>query len=273
MIQINLLDESGRKRRKGRMGRGAAATGGNDGSKLIGLVVILMLGVNGYFGWAAFSTIHQSGGEYRALRDENASVKKEIDDKLNTADQIRQYREVLSNQMDVLRSLDPPDRILWCEKINMLSSLMPPNVFLAEIKIDEDIEMVETRASREARDKWKRSKDADKGREPNPVKRPVIKYIMRLTGLALGDDSVRQMDNAMKMHEEMTRYAYVDHQGVKRRFMTGFAPDIDFESFEVTTYEGESVTKFIFKLTTLPLGGEQGETDTGVQLAMNRSNE
>jgi hypothetical protein len=180
---------------------------------------------------------------------------------MTLADQIKQYREIVANQMDVLRSLDPPDRILWCEKINMLANLIPQNVFLAEVKIQENVKMVETEQSKAAREKWEKSKNKEKIKEPPMVQKPVINYDVHLTGLGLGKDNVEQMQNVTAFHRAITEYTETDEKGT-RHFMDGFANNIEFESVEATVYEGTPVNKFIFKLTTKPMGEDSSAKAT-----------
>jgi hypothetical protein len=266
MIQINLLDQTGSKAARTSTaplvagGPRSNGNGGGLGAMLVPVFILAMLLVNGGLGWMAWQNVSASNRQYAEVQLAQRKVKTEISKKMDQAEQIKKYREVVANQMDVLKSLDPSDRILWCEKLNMLSDLVPQNVFLAEVKINEDVKMVETAQSKAAREKWEQSKDKTKLKEPPMVQKPVISYIVRLTGLALGKDNVEQMQNVTAFHRAITEFAEKDTRGAAHRFMDGFNNNIEFESVEATTYEGTPVNKFIFKLTTKPMGEDSPKT-------------
>ena len=138
----------------------------------------------------------------------------------------------------------------------MLASLMPSSVFLTEVDIEENVTMIETEQSKQARAKWETDKAKDRDKQPEVVKRPLIRYVMRITGLALGPTSVDQFDNAMKVHQAMIDYKTVNARGQGILFMDAFNPNIEFESMESTVHQGRPVNKFVFKLTTRPIGGQ-----------------
>jgi len=250
MIQINLLPQNARKT----LGGGAQASRSGGRSALLWIAIALALAANGAGGWLALRQVWQAQQECEQVKLEYDKVSKEIDQKLTEADAIRKFREVVTNQMDVLKSLDPADRILWSEKINMLSNLMPPSVFISELQVSENVEMVETEQSRVAHDKWSKLAPEKRGKEPEAVKRPRIHYLMRITGMSMGTDSADQGANMLKFHKAMTTYAISDGHGGMRRFMDAFNPNVDFESVEALTHEGQPVTKFIFKLTSKAMG-------------------
>lgn len=271
MIRINLLDQGtikgSRPGKAAPLGASRSSSAGGGGSMLVMLVAIGMLAINGAAFFYAWGNVQASNRRVSAIETKVASVKKEIGLKEQEAAQLQHYREVLANQMDVLRSLDPTDRILWCEKINMLANLIPANVFIAEVKISEDVKMVETEQSKKARETWAKSKSKTKGKEPEVVTRPVISYVVRLTGLALGKDNVEQFNNVLAFHKAMTEHELVGRNGAKVRFMDNFNENIEFESVEATLYEGTPVNKFIFKLTTKPMGEEDKSQAAGSQVA------
>jgi hypothetical protein len=261
MIQINLLDQPGSKGKPGAQGvsfSSAARPGGSPaGGILIVLALALLLALDGGLFYYAYSQVEASTAALNTVKAKQKKLKSEIEKKTAMADQVRQYREVVANQMDVLKSLDPPDRILWCEKINALSNLMPPNVFLAQFKVDENVKMVETQQSVEARAKWAKSPKKGSTKEPAAVQKPVISYSVLLVGLALGKDNVEQMQNVTAFHKALIDNSEQDAAGKTRRFMDGFNDNIEFESVEATMYEGTPVNKFIFRLTTKPMGSDE----------------
>lgn len=253
MIKINLLPQTSQK------GVAARATGGGSNHNkalLLAGTVVVMVALNAMAGWAAFRSVYTAKEEVDRIKDKCDLVDKQIKNRMSEADLVRKYREVVTNQMDVLKSLDPPERILWCEKINMLSNLIPPEVFLTEVAVTEHMELIETEASKAARSKWEKAKEKV-GKEPEIVKRPIISYQMKLTGLALGKESVDQMNNVMKFHTAMTSYRMSDGKGREHRFMDGFNPNIDLGSIEAAVYQGTPVNQFTFTLRTRTMGTEE----------------
>src|SRR5690606_10492980 len=139
-------------------------------------------------------------------------------------------------------------------KINMLANLVPANVFLTEVKVQEQVEMVETEASRLAREKWENTDKKDRGEQPEAVRRPVIHYDLTISGMAPGRDSTQMFDNALEFHRAMIAPQMVDTDGLTRRFMDGFVNNLDVGSIEADVHEGQRVNKFVFKLRTEDVG-------------------
>ncbi|MCL5270632.1 MAG: hypothetical protein M1457_08815, partial [bacterium] len=243
MIQINLLDQN-TQRGKGRAKAPAAMTPamggektGQGGGPLVLIVALIMVALNGYVGWCVYAKVAQSRAGLSDLRKNAKATQAKIDSQLKEADQWRHYREVVLNQMDVLRSLDPPNRILWSEKVNMLANLMPSEIFLDRIEVVEETKMVQTEQSKEAHKKWENALDKEtRGPEPEKVEKPIITYKMSLTGLATGSDNVQQARNMLKLQDALRNYSVVDQNGQTRRFMDGFLPDIDYGQVKTTLY-------------------------------------
>lgn len=264
MIQINLLEQASRNKKLSAVKRKMSSGGGpNLASLLILLAGVAVLAVDGVAGWLAFSAFNEARAEYVAIENEVATLQEEMDEKLSTASEIRKVRKVLNNQMEVLRSLDPTDRILWAEKMNMLARLVPEQVFLTEVEVSEEIKMRATEESRRALEAWEKTTEKERGEKPEVVKVPIIKHELQLTGLALGDDNVQQFNNMMKFHDAMMTFNTVDEKGVERRFMDGFEDEIEFNSVEAEVYHGKPVNKFSFVLKTVP----QNPGDAKTQIA------
>lgn len=250
MIKINLLPQNMANSR---------ATGPQKANSPMTIVImagVLMAVLNGLAGWLAFSSVIAAKDDVDRVQAKYDKINKQIETRVKEADEVRKFREVVKNQMDVLRSLDPPERLLWSEKMNMLANLMPPDVFVSEILVTEKVEMVETDASKAAHMKWEKL-DKKKGPEPGKVNRPLITYEMKLTGLALGKDSTEQLNNVVKFHTALNSYKMTDAQGKERRFMDGFNPTIEMGGTLTTVYEGTAVDQFIFTLKTKAIGAEE----------------
>lgn len=257
MIEINLLPETERKGRAaaGAATRkpGAAAGSGMEGLAVLGFAALVTIVVvaGGLF---ALSKVRAAEQLVAVKQQELKKVENEIQKHAKEARQIRRMREVLNNQWEVLQALDPPDRILWAEKLDMLANLMPPNVFLTNINVKENLVEVETEASIRNRRRWEAN---DKqGPRPPVVKKPIITYQLGLKGLTTGSDNVEQFDNVLKFHQALVNHELVDDKGVKRGFMDGFNPNIEFESVRATLYQGFPVNEFSFRMRTKPSSGK-----------------
>lgn len=250
MIEINLLPENERKGRKKRSaGALLSAPVGGEKYAVIGAGVLVALIVV-VLGFGSVSKVATAKSNFDRLQAEKKGLDKEVSELSGKAQEIREMREVLNNQWEILQSLDPVDRILWCEKIEMLANLMPPDVFLTEINVDETVKEIELESSIAAREKWE--KDGRQGPKPQVVKKPIITYSLLLKGLTTGSSNVEQFDNVIKFHDALINHEVKHASGKNRRFMDNFDPNIEFETVRATLYEDVPVNEFIFKLRTLP---------------------
>jgi hypothetical protein len=256
MIEINLLPEPDAKGRKA--GRkpvpGASGTGLETAAILMLAAVMAALVFSG--GFYSISQLRAAQERRQVAQTRLDQVQAEINKHEREARQIRRMRQVLNNQWELLQALDPPDRILWSEKLEMLANLMPPNVFLSNIGVVENVVEVETAASIERRRQWEANRR--QGQRPPVVKKPIITYVLTVKGLATGADNIEQFDNVLKFHQALISHKTVDHNGVERAFMDNFNPNIEFESVLATLFEGVPVNEFSFKLRTKPAGAQGG---------------
>lgn len=252
MIQINLLPEADKKGRGRKTAKAAGAGSAPFGSAVVAMAAVAVVVIVGGTGYNSWSGVHEVKAKVAKLVAEKQVVEEEIGQLSDEAREIRRLRQVFSNQWEVLQSLDPPNRILWSEKINMLANLMPAEIFLSEIDLKETVLEIEIQASIDARQKW--SDDGKRGTEPLPVKKPIITYTLQLKGLATGPSGVEQFNNVIRFHDALVAHESVDETGTKRRFMENFNPSIEFESVKATLYEGVPVNEFIFRLRTIPAG-------------------
>lgn len=262
MIEINLLPETERKGRAKAPGAGAGRSSGMEGFAILALAGLMTV-VVATGGLYSRSKIKAAERKVQQRRSELARIESEIQKNQKEAQQIRRMRDVLNNQWELLQALDPPDRLLWSEKMDMLANLMPANVFLSEIGVKENIVEVETQASIANRKKWEANKK--QGPKPPVIKKPIITYTLGLKGLTTGSDNVEQFDNVLKFHQALVSYKRADAKGVQRRFMQGFDPNIEFETVRATLYQGFPVNEFSFKLKTKPAAERpaQGKAPAG----------
>lgn len=255
MIQINLLPDSTKAKSKPKKRSSSSIS---TGGPIIVLFALVAFGGVGALGFASWNSVHKVKANFLKLRAEKQAVEKEVDQFSSKAKEIKRLRQLFTNQWEVLQSLDPPDRILWAEKVNMLAELMPTDVFLTKVELEENVVEVEIESSIQARQAWE--KGGKKGDKPEVVKKPVITYDFTLTGLATGDDNVEQFDNVIKFHDALVSAESTNARGETRRFMDRFDPNVEFETVEAVLYEGVPVNKFIFKLRTQPAASDGPKT-------------
>lgn len=253
MIQINLLEKTTNQSRR----RVKTSSGGGIGNLLLIVAVVVMVSLNGVSGWWAFNKVNVARTDAMQIKQQIDDLQAKIDAKHSDSEAIARFEEVITNQKHVLASLDPSDRILWCQKINQLAELMPSSVFLDEIVVEEIVRMIETEESKKARAAWEKKPQAERGPEPETVKKPVIHYELTLQGLASGRDNVEQFDNVLAFQRALVGHEMTTESGESVRFMNGFEEQIDFESIEATVYEGMPVNQFVFKLKTIPMGEDK----------------
>jgi Tfp pilus assembly protein PilN len=256
MIEINLLPQQEAKGRKpGRKVAAGSPGGGLETAAVLMLAAVMTVLVFSS-GFYSYSQVKAAQDEVEAKRRQLRAVEAEIAKHQREAQTVRRMRQVLNNQWELLQALDPPDRILWSEKLEMLATLMPPNVFLSQIDVVENVVEVETKASIERRRQWEANRR--QGPRPPVVRKPIITYVLTVKGLATGADNIEQFDNVLKFHQALISHKTVDHKGAERAFMDGFNPNIEFESVLATLFEGVPVNEFSFKLRTKPLESTEG---------------
>ncbi len=254
MIRINLLPEA---QKKARPGRAAAARvdsggGGNGAAMALLVVFILVLGAGAYHVRGRQAAIKAT---VKAERDKLAALEKKIADEGPKADEIQTNLDILNTQQEILATLD--NRILWSEKVSQLAKLIPSNVFLNEITVNEEYREVETEASKRARAEYEANKGKKGAVKPEIQKRPIISYNLRLTGMATGENPVQQLDNVQKFHEALVAYSEPGRDGTTRRFMDNMNPQIDFEYVRTALFEKQyPVQQFVFRIKTVPQGEE-----------------
>lgn len=244
MIKVNLLPQE-------LLGKGSAAKAqqSSDG----GLVVFLAL-----FGFVVVvGTIfgYSINAQYQAEK-----AKKEADARAKTLEgELRalrvEYEElesmlrILQNQKAVLDALDPPDRLLWSKKLNMLPMLVPENVFLTDIVLTEKVSEIETEESLKANQAWVAA--GSKGTPPPKEKVPVIDQKMELTGLAYSPEG--KSENRLQRITEFrtnleSKDVKIPYTGKVERYIAGFRRQVGISAIELTSVMERDVSKFTFSL-------------------------
>ena len=153
MIRINLLPEKEAKRRRA----AERAVPARQISPLTLLVLAAMFGAIGsyyYFGIKKRQSGVQSVA--RDLRTEGERLDTEIEKRKKSAAELQKVESISKSMLDIVYALDPEDRLLWSEKINQLSDLVPANVYVTNLTVTEAIAKKETAGSRRQRSEWQK---------------------------------------------------------------------------------------------------------------------
>ncbi len=251
MIQINLLPEAEGRARRARPARAAAPGGALATAVVVAAGVAVAAVIGGvFYQWSWLPRV-EAQKALKEAEDERTRVQTQINRLSPEASEIREARARLDQQLEILNALDPPQRVLWSQKFNMLAHLIPAEVFLNRMELTEQVVEVETEDSKRRRREWEEA-GRPRDRRPVVVKKPVVTYTLRVNGLASGADNVEQLNNMMKFHDALQ--AYEDESG--NRFIDGFNADIGVDLARASVYEGFNVTEFTFVLKTIPAGAE-----------------
>jgi len=252
MIRINLLPEElrGRGRRAG-----AARPGGM--SPIIPLIIAALILIDALAFYVVVYRANQTKARTEELKAELAAKTKERDERMPEYQQLVDLREQLKVKEAILRTLDPPDRILWSQKLNMLCYIVHPQVFVTNMRLTENVQLVETQASIERRQQWE-ADPKKTGPAPEPVKVPIITQTLTVTGITTGETNREQLDAFNQFWNDLQAYQTVNNRGETVRFMDGFAsteivaPGLVFEQ----VVGGKEVGQFTITLTTVSMSAE-----------------
>ena len=210
------------------------------------IVYIIVIGV-------VYSVVHKKlkdDGEVNALQVERDNLKKMVESKQAQFKDLIELRTILANQIEILKALAPPDRLLWAEKINMLADIVPPGVYLTNMDVSEEIKEVQTQESIKIREAWIRG--GKKGVEPPQINKPVVTQTFFIEGITWADSADQRIQLIMKFHDAMRNYSKKGMNGDERRFMDNFQ-DIKIEATYLDKVGGRNVNHFKLILTTKPL--------------------
>ena len=254
MIRINLLPVEERKRRRMKPSAeamGAAPSGGGI-SPLTVLILLLCYAVVVVLGYWVYKQKVEDERTLKEKRDALAEVKKEIKSIEKQYAEIKKLKELTQNQLEVLNALDPVDRLLWAEKINMIAELIPDGVYITQIMVKENVQEKETPESLKAYDEW--VKKGKQGTRPRPIKKPIITQYLTLDGVSRAELPEDRLRLISAFNEALQTFHWKTSSGKIHKFYDHFRGEIDPSDMEVIRIENIPVTKFSFTLTTKTFG-------------------
>lgn len=263
MIKVNLLPQD-----MARGGGGAAAGGASGGASasneggavalVIMLLVLVILGGGSYY---LYSQYNEAKTAHAAAKAESEKVKRELDQLKAEWEEIERDLQVMRNQIAVIETLDPEDRLLWTKKLNLLPMLVPENVFLTEILVTEKVEEKETDDSIKAYAEWNKTK---KGPAPLRVKQPIIRQTLSLSGVAYSPNN--RSDERLERITEFIRnlqesQAELPFDGKSYGFLEGMRPTINYSDIKQGTAGGREVLSFRFNIEANPIQASTKKKD------------
>ncbi len=246
--RINLLPDELKGRR-----RAAAKAPTDKPAFWTILVALLMLAVDAAALYYVLDLRKAAVQETARLEDEKKEKQSEIDQKMAAFIELQQLEILVDNQLKVLGKLDPPNRLLWAEKLNMLALAINENAFITQLKLSETVIEEQTPESKAARDAW--TKAGAKGVAPPIVTSPVITQTLTITGVCTGENETDQYYNALKFRDDLMKFETKNARGEPVKLMDGFVLAEFAGPFQTMTESGRQVNQFVFSMKT-------GETRT-----------
>ncbi|OQB22650.1 MAG: hypothetical protein BWY12_00691 [candidate division BRC1 bacterium ADurb.Bin183] len=247
MIKINLLPPEKIKAKKD---SSRASAPPSSATPFVAIILILVYIVAIAFAYWVIKTKMDDDKKVVSLTQNRDNLKKNVESRQKEFKELLDLRMMLSNQIEILKSLDPPDRLLWAEKINMMADIVPKGVYLTNIVVTEDLQEVETEESKNARITWE--KGGKKGNAPPSVKKPLVTQTLAISGVTWHEDADQRLQLIMKFHDGMKNYSNRGSNGKTRNFMDNFQDLIGIEGTYEETVAGRPINRFKLILKTKP---------------------
>lgn len=258
MIRINLLPQQA----TGSKGAAAPSSPSSSGGLVVGLAIVAILAVVVVAGFGVLALKKRSDAKLASVRDDLAAVNKEISSKKKEAEEIEQAIAALQNQVKVLNTLNPTERLYWAEKMNMLPLIVPEGIYLTELKVTQDVKEVETKASQQRAADWEKKPANTRGPRPPRDVYPVIRQTLIINGIAYVQDGTSDQRLQLIidfMDALQTKTVKIPFSGKEGNFMDFFEPRVQWESFEDKNMAGRTVQAFQLSILSKPIGGSPDE--------------
>ena len=263
MIRINLLPEGAAQPTRATE-RVIPSEQVSAKTYLIMLAIAAVLGALYYFG------IHYRTAwrriETQGLEAQVDGINKKIQQRQKGMAGLKAREAITKSLLDIVYALDPEDRLLWSEKLNQLSDLIPDTVYLTHLTVIEQVGQKETAGSKRRQQEWadqqKAKTDQAKGKPvrtakasgaPPKINYPVITQTLEMASIA---DAESEADRLGLMNEFYSNLMKGQNEKAKIQsdFMRGFNSEIAYGVYARKTVGGRNVSEFSFTLTTKPTG-------------------
>lgn len=247
MIKINLLPPELQKRkaqaRKAGGFASAAPTQGTFAALALALLFVFVV-IDGYTAYHLYSNVSTARAAAGKAKSDLAKAKKSYDEQHKAHEEKFREWNLMHEKEEILSVLMPKDRIVWAEKLNMLSDLIPDGVYITGVEVTEKVDKIPTEEWLKVHAEWQKKKDAaaakktatatvgapqeQLGPEPPKVVKPIITQTLILNALALwGEGDMAQLDKVVEFQKMMQAYETQNDKGDVRRFRDGFDQEKD----------------------------------------------
>ncbi len=250
MIRINLLPVEEKKRRRARRTREPGLpSAAREGVSFISIIIVVIcFAIVGTLGYVIYKQKITSERELQQRKGDIARYKENIQSIQDKYTEIKELLEITTNQIEVLKALDPPNRLLWSEKLNMLAELVPDGIYLTQIQVTEQINEVPTKESQSRHQEWVRK--GKQGPQPQVVKKPIITQNLYLYGISRADTPEDRLRLISSFNEALRTFEWKTRDDTVHSFYEHFSGEIDTRELVVTRVERIPVTKFTFIIRT-----------------------
>lgn len=254
MIKINLLTQDMMQ------GAGGGPSAPSSGTTLVTGVLLAVFLLNAAIGGAMYYYVSTAQAERNVVSAEAAELREELEEMEIVYDERRLDLQRMEELIEVAESLDPPDRLLWSRKLNMLPLIVPEGVFLTEIRVTRRVTEVQTQRSLERQRAFEQRR-GQRGAptQPPPIERaPVYRQTLVMDGVAYvagGSDTQRLQQISLfaaNIRDRRVALPFDDEESAER-FIDGFSPNIEPAPATASQIEGREVLVFSFTMETLPL--------------------
>lgn len=250
MIKLNLLPQE----YSSKAAAGAPAGPPQGGALMVGAVLaavyLIIIGV----AVMIFLQLADSNRRLQKAQAEFAKVDAERKRLLTEFNEIKELEDALRNQVAVLDTLDPPDRIYWAKKMNMLPAIVPDGVYLTDVKLVERLQEVETKASRQAQADWAKRK-GNKGAQPPKQTRTIITYQMTMAAVSYVPDGTSDARLALiiqLLQNMQNKEVKLEFDDSTELFLEGMDRRVVLSKIEGVQIAGRDVSKVTLTLNTTP---------------------
>jgi len=269
MIRINLLPEKEVKRR--RVVEGAAPA--RQVSPLATLVILALFAlIGGFYYFGVRARLYPRRTSEQKLRTELERVTDDIEKRYKSVTDLQKLDSISKSMLDIVYALDPEDRLLWSEKLNQLSDLVPENVYISHISVSETIAKKETAGSQRQRGQWLAEQKA-KGKVKRPagkaIGEPVVIYYPEITqtlqvqAIAHSENDAERIRLINEFHDNLTK-GVNEQAKTKTNFMKGFTGQIEIGDIAPKVVGGRGVAEFSFSMKTKPTAAKDSGTTEGL---------
>lgn len=260
MIKINLLPQ---EMAGGRAGGGASSSGSGSGGAFVALILALIFIVNVAIVGVLFVQYTGAKQRYDTVKAKADKVHAEMTTKQNEYTATQMSYDRMSKIVALDRALDPPDRVLWSRKLNMLPMLVPEGVSTTQLQVVQKASERETQESIKRRNEYeKKKKGKNPGPAPVPEKVPVYAQTMMISGIAYvpGGTENQRLESIVQFNRNlMSSKKKLPFDKAETSFMEGFQTSVRPSAVRSEKRDGRDVQTFTFTINARPVTVETKE--------------